>query len=115
MNVADVRAIVEAARVDPTYYSFEGDRHEALCLFAEGQAWKVHLSERGTRSEERSFGHEVRPASISSSAYSNSPELPELHARGTDAERGRASLRPELRGRLVPIARGTSDGVRGRR
>lgn len=55
MKTTDVREIVEAARVDPTYYSFDGDRHEALCLLAEGQTWRVFLSERGKRYEEESF------------------------------------------------------------
>lgn len=55
MRVDDVREIVAAARVDPTSYSFDGDRHEALCLFAVGQVWHVFLSERGDRYEEREF------------------------------------------------------------
>jgi hypothetical protein len=55
MRVNDVRQIVEAARVDPTYYSFEGERHEALCLLAAGQKWEVFLSERGQRHEEKTF------------------------------------------------------------
>jgi hypothetical protein len=55
VRVADVREIVEAARVDPMYYSFEGERHDALCLLAAGQTWHVFLSERGQRHEERSF------------------------------------------------------------
>lgn len=58
MRVADVREIVEAARVDPAYYSFDGERHEALCLLAAGQTWQVFLSERGQRYEEHSFGTE---------------------------------------------------------
>lgn len=37
MRADDVREIVEAAQVDPTYYSFEGERHDALCLLAHGQ------------------------------------------------------------------------------
>ncbi|MGI8662552.1 MAG: hypothetical protein ACR2LQ_04980 [Acidimicrobiales bacterium] len=55
MRVADAQEIVEAARVDPTYFSFDGERHEALCLLAAGQTWQVFLSERGQRYEERSF------------------------------------------------------------
>lgn len=58
MRVADVREIVESARVDPTSYSFDGERHEALCLLAAGQTWQVFLSERGQRHEERSFASE---------------------------------------------------------
>jgi hypothetical protein len=58
MRVADVREIVEAARVDPTYYSFESDRHEALCLLAYGQSWKVFRSERGKHFEEQTFDSE---------------------------------------------------------
>lgn len=58
MKVDDVREIVEAAKVDPTYYSFDGDRHEALCLLAAGQVWHVFLSERGQRHEEHEFATE---------------------------------------------------------
>jgi hypothetical protein len=58
MRVTDVREIIEAARVDPAYYSFDGDRHEALCVLADGQTWKVFLSERGQRYEEHSFSSE---------------------------------------------------------
>lgn len=58
MRVDDVREIVEAAKVDPTYYSFDGDRHEALCLLAVGQVWHVFLSERGQRHEEQEFATE---------------------------------------------------------
>jgi hypothetical protein len=55
MRVADAREIVEAARVDLTYYSFDGARHEALCLLDAGGTWQVFLSERGVRYEEISF------------------------------------------------------------
>ena len=58
MQLDDVREIVHAARVDPTYYSFEGDRHEALCLRPSGQEWVVFLSERGERFEEQRFSTE---------------------------------------------------------
>ena len=34
--------------MDPRLYSFDGERHEALCLLAFGQDWKVFLSERGS-------------------------------------------------------------------
>lgn len=55
MRVDDAREIVEAARVDPAYYSFDGERHEALCILAAGQTWLVFLSERGRRHEEHEF------------------------------------------------------------
>jgi hypothetical protein len=55
MRVSDLRDIVKAAQIDPTLYSFEGERHESLCLLAFGQTWKVFISERGQRHEERSF------------------------------------------------------------
>ncbi len=55
MEVNDVREIVHAARVDPSYYSLEGERHEALCLIASGREWLVFLSERGERFEEQRF------------------------------------------------------------
>ncbi|MDQ1532998.1 MAG: hypothetical protein QOF28_759 [Actinomycetota bacterium] len=58
VRLADVREIVELAHVDPAYYSLEGGRHEALCILAEGQTWKVFLSERGERRDERSFASE---------------------------------------------------------
>lgn len=58
MRVDDVRDIVGAARVDPTYYSFDGEQHEALCLLAFGQHWQVFLSERGDRYEEHTFATE---------------------------------------------------------
>ena len=58
MRPDDVREIVEAARVDPTYFSLDGERHEALCLLALGQEWQVFLSERGERFEEHSFDSE---------------------------------------------------------
>jgi hypothetical protein len=58
MNVDDVREIVQAARVDPTYYSFDQERNEALCLLPAGRTWHVFLSERGQRHEERSFDSE---------------------------------------------------------
>jgi hypothetical protein len=40
---------------DPTLYSFEGERHESLCLLDFGQTWRVFISERGQRHEERGF------------------------------------------------------------
>lgn len=58
MNVHDLQEIIESARVDPAYYSFEAEQHEALCILVEGQSWKVFLSERGRRYEERSFESE---------------------------------------------------------
>jgi hypothetical protein len=58
MRVTDAREIAEAAHVDPTYYCFDGERHEALCILTEGQTWKVFLSERGKRHEEYSFNNE---------------------------------------------------------
>ena len=60
VNVDDAREIVEAAQVEPTYSSFDGERHEALCILAEGAEWKVFLSERGSRYEERAFANEDR-------------------------------------------------------
>jgi hypothetical protein len=58
VTVSDLREIVQSARVDPTLYSFDSERHEALCLLAFGQDWKVFLSERGQRYEERTFVNE---------------------------------------------------------
>ena len=60
MNLDDAREIVEAAQIDPTYYSLEGERHEALCIVAERSQWKVFLSERGARYEEIAFADEDR-------------------------------------------------------
>jgi len=36
VNVADTRTIVEAARVDPTYYSFDGERTRLFQLWRAG-------------------------------------------------------------------------------
>jgi hypothetical protein len=58
MRVADVKEILGSAQVDPTYYSLDGDRHEALCIVAAGQTWQVFLSERGQRYEEQTFSSE---------------------------------------------------------
>lgn len=58
MTVSDVREIVQSARVDPQLYSFDSERHEALCLLAFGLDWKVFLSERGQRHEEHTFSNE---------------------------------------------------------
>ena len=58
MNVAETAEIVRLAQVDPTYYSFDGPRHEALCLVSEGRRWLVFLSERGDRYEEVTFTDE---------------------------------------------------------
>lgn len=58
MNAHDVTEIVRLVRVDPTYYSLDGERHEALCLLAHGQKWQVFLSERGDRYEEVTFDTE---------------------------------------------------------
>ena len=58
MTVSDLREILRSARVDPTLYSFDGERHEALCLLASGQDWNVFLSERGQRHEAHTFASE---------------------------------------------------------
>jgi len=58
MRVADAKEIVESARIDPTLYDFAGEAHESLCLLAFGQEWRVFISERGQRSEERTFTSE---------------------------------------------------------
>ena len=58
VRVSDLKVILENARVEPMIYSFDGERHEALCLLSEGPVWKVFLSERGSRYEERSFRSE---------------------------------------------------------
>jgi hypothetical protein len=54
----DLAEILAKAQIDPTLYSLNGDRHEALCVLAEGQTWKVFLSERGQRYEELDFASE---------------------------------------------------------
>jgi hypothetical protein len=58
VKVTDAEEIVKGARVDPTCYSFDGDRHEALCIVAVDQEWRVFISERGSRYEERTFTNE---------------------------------------------------------
>ena len=59
MNQRDVEEILVAARVDPTYYSFDSDSREALCLtHYDGPGWRVYAAERGQRHEERHFDDE---------------------------------------------------------
>lgn len=58
MRVEDVAEIARLAQVDPTYYSLDGERHEALCLLTHGRKWQVFFSERGDRYEEFTFGGE---------------------------------------------------------
>jgi hypothetical protein len=58
MRVADLREIVQAARIDPNLYSFDAETHESLCLLAFGQEWRVFISERGERMEEQTFSNE---------------------------------------------------------
>lgn len=55
MTRNDLEDVLRTAGVDPTYYRIGGEAHEALCLTAEGDAWHVFLSERGSRYEERVF------------------------------------------------------------
>jgi hypothetical protein len=40
------------------YYCLNGERHESLCRVVEDWRWKVFLSERGVRYEERTFASE---------------------------------------------------------
>jgi len=58
VRVFDVAEIVTSARVDPRYYSLEGERHESLCILPSGQQWHVFVSERGVRREEVVFDSE---------------------------------------------------------
>lgn len=58
MDLGDARKIVEAAHVDPTYYSFDGERHEALCIIAVVPKWRVFIRERDSQYEERCFSDE---------------------------------------------------------
>jgi hypothetical protein len=58
MRVSDAQQIAASAQIDPTLYSFESERHEALCLLAQGQSWHVFISERGQRYEEQTFADE---------------------------------------------------------
>jgi len=58
MRVADLREIVQAARINPSLYSFDAETHESLCLLAFGQEWRVFISERGERMEEQTFSNE---------------------------------------------------------
>jgi hypothetical protein len=62
VRVSDLREIIQAAHVDPAYYSLEGERHEALCILSSGQTWLVFLSERGNRHEEKTFNSEDEAA-----------------------------------------------------
>lgn len=58
MNVQDTKEILQLAQVDPAYYSFDEERHEALCLVRAGGEWEVFISERGDRYETRVFDSE---------------------------------------------------------
>ena len=58
MNVEDTKEILQLAEVDPAYYIFDEERHEALCLVRTGGSWEVFISERGDRYEARVFASE---------------------------------------------------------
>ena len=58
MRVADLVEVLKIARVDPTYYAIGDERHECLCIVSVDDGWKVFLSERGSRYEEKSFESE---------------------------------------------------------
>jgi hypothetical protein len=58
VNVQDLIEILTNAEVDPTYYHLHGSSEEGLCILAEGQTWKVFLSERAARYEECAFDTE---------------------------------------------------------
>lgn len=58
VKASDAREIVELAQVDPSLYSFEGNKDEAVCLLAWGQVWQVFIGSRGSRIEEQHFHSE---------------------------------------------------------
>ena len=58
VKIVDAKDIVEAARVDPTYYSFDGESARSPCIVTSGTEWRVFLNERGSRYEERTFASE---------------------------------------------------------
>ena len=59
MTADDLAEILHLAEVEPTYYHLLGPTaDEGLCLVHFGQEWRVFLSERGGRYEERDFATE---------------------------------------------------------
>lgn len=58
MTVAELSSRLADLGVPGDYYCLNGEQHEALCLLVEDQRWKVFLSERGVRYEERRFATE---------------------------------------------------------
>lgn len=58
MTLTELSARLSEMGVPEEYYSLGAERHEALCLLLEGSRWKVFLSERGVRYEERIFPRE---------------------------------------------------------
>ena len=55
MTTAELASRLADMDVPADYYCLNGEQHEALCLLVEGPRWKVFLSERGVRYEERTF------------------------------------------------------------
>jgi hypothetical protein len=58
VTVDDLDEVLRAAEVDPSAYHLYGSSDEGLCILPEGQAWKVFMSERGSRSDDRTFNTE---------------------------------------------------------
>lgn len=58
MNITELTRHLEELGVPADYYFLNGERHESLCIVAEDSRWKVFLSERGLRYEERTFATE---------------------------------------------------------
>ncbi len=59
MTRDDLARILEAEGFRPDMYSLTGGLpNEAHCLEDRGREWTVYYSERGERSEERTFAHE---------------------------------------------------------
>ena len=58
MNRDQLRVALEQAGVPPRWYTIGGDRNESTCLVGDGAVWTVFYSEKGQRSDERSFPSE---------------------------------------------------------
>lgn len=58
MNLYILEAQLAELQVPAAYFCLNGEQHESLCILNEDARWKVFLSERGARYEERAFRSE---------------------------------------------------------
>jgi hypothetical protein len=55
VNTEELVSRLKSAGVPQHYYCINDEQHESLCILKEADIWRVFLSERGTRYEERKF------------------------------------------------------------